>query len=111
MPVDGAGIYYIMETSHPQSNIIVGTINYLSRMPVEFSKEYVEDFLKNDADYPSLASVSALLNDFKIENVAIRITPDQLDQIPTPVMAYLGTGNDGNFVVLHKPVAGNTISY
>lgn len=95
------------------SNIVGAVCNLLDHFAVAYSPDYVDEFIKGHKDYPSLSSISALLNDFNIENVSIKISPEQLFEIPTPAIAHLDLGGEigGKFVVIHSKVKGDKISY
>lgn len=94
-----------------KSNIIGAACNFLDQLSIPYSRYYVEEFIKDNKDYPSLSSVSALLNDFNIENVPVRVSVDQLKEVPKPAIAYLESEMGGKFVVINDPIHDNSIRF
>jgi len=93
-----------------QSNIVLASNDLLRLLGVKYSPQYVEHFLIADKDYPSLSSISALLNNFSIENIAVKINDQQLRQISVPSVAFTLKGRSGHFVVVSN-LKEDTITY
>jgi hypothetical protein len=82
----------------------------LRQLSVPFSDNYVDNFLRAHENYPSLSSISALLNDFKVDHIAIRISQDQLFELTFPCIAFINAGDEASFVVL-EGVSSQGIKY
>nr|WP_295926674.1 vitamin K epoxide reductase family protein [uncultured Dyadobacter sp.] len=68
---------------------VVGTVSrFLKALHVKVSEGTVEDRILSHPDYPSLLAVSDCLHRWKVENVAVRVDPSQLDDISLPFMAH-----------------------
>lgn len=94
-----------------KSNIVGATCNLLNCLSIPYSTSYIEDTLKEHKDYPSLSAISSVLDDFNIENVAVKIGLDQLKKVPLPAIACLHFRGDMKFVVLLSVSTSETISY
>ena len=81
-------------------NADAAVINLLKQLHVKFAQQYVIVELEKHPDYPSLLAISDVLNWFKINNTAYRITTDELTEVPTPFIAHT-TQND-EFVLVNK---------
>ncbi len=85
--------------TQPKDNAIAATYQYLKAIGAKVTEETVEETLKNHPDYPSLLATSDALNEWHIENVAVRIMPEQLGELPTPFLTYLHI-NHGIFALV-----------
>ena len=65
--------------------------------------------IKLNPHYPSLASLSDILQEWEVENMAVRIPLSKLAEIPLPAIAHLQKG-EGCFVVV-KEVGENAVKY
>jgi uncharacterized membrane protein len=60
-------------------------------------------------DFPSLASISDVLEQFNVPNLATKLNPKQLLQIPLPALAHLNI-DEGCFVTIMN-ISGNLIEW
>jgi uncharacterized membrane protein len=60
---------------------------FLSLLQVPFNNKSVRTFFNTHPHHPSILSISDLLDEFGIENAAIKIGKDNFSQIPTPFIA------------------------
>jgi len=95
--------------THPKDNAVSATYQYLKAIGAKVTEETVEETLKNHPDYPSLLATSDAFNEWKIENVAARITPEQLGELPTPFLTFLKI--DYGVFALVKSVKGDAIEW
>jgi ABC-type bacteriocin/lantibiotic exporter with double-glycine peptidase domain len=95
--------------AQPKENAVLATYQYLKAIGAKVSEETVEETLKNHPDYPSLLATSDALNEWNVENVAVKITPEQLLEIPTPFLAYLNS--NGGIFALIKSIKNNKIEW
>lgn len=93
----------------PQDNAVSATYLYLKSIGAKVTEETVEETLKNHPNYPSLLAVSDALNEWDVENLAIRITTEQILEIPTPFLVHLQSDN-GIFAVV-KSIENNKIKW
>lgn len=92
-----------------KDNAVSATYQYLKAIGAKVTEETVEETLKNHPDYPSLLATSDALNEWHIENVAVRITPEQLGELPTPFLTYLRT--DYGIFALVKSVKDGAVEW
>jgi uncharacterized membrane protein/thiol-disulfide isomerase/thioredoxin len=93
-------------SSHNTSLVACQLINSL-KLPV--TKTTIVDTLEAHPSFPSLYSISDSLRKWKVDNVAIEIEPERLDELPVPFIAHLKKGS-GYFLTVTK-VRDNTIDY
>ena len=84
----------------PQYNGVAAIKNLIGLLRVKVSAKSLEE-VRQSAHYPSLDSLSTALSDWNIENMGVRLSIDQLAEIPYPAIAHLHK-NNGHFVVLQK---------
>lgn len=86
--------------TQPKDNSVIATYQYLKSIGAKVNEETVEETLKNHPDYPSLLATSDAFNEWNIENVSVRIKPEQLFELPTPFLGYLHI-EGGLFIVVN----------
>jgi len=72
-----------------ESNV-KATIAFLKTLNVKVTDTTVDETLQNHPDWPSLLCVSDSLNSWNVPNAAGIIEVSEIDQLPTPFMAYTG---------------------
>lgn len=93
----------------PKDNAVSATYQYLKAIGAKVTEETVEETLKNHPDYPSLLAVSDALNEWKVENLAISITSEQILEIPTPFLVHLQ--RDKGIFAIVKSIENNKIKW
>jgi thiol-disulfide isomerase/thioredoxin len=66
------------------------TIAFLKLLDVKVNSKTIDDTLQNHPDWPSLLCISDSLNVWNVPNAAGKIEPSEIDQLPTPFLAYTG---------------------
>ena len=95
--------------TQPKDNAVAATYQYLKAIGAKVTEETVEETLKNHPDYPSLLAASDALNEWKVENVAAKIKPEQLGELPTPFLAYLAV--EGGIFAVVKAVKDDAVEW
>ncbi|MCZ8088995.1 vitamin K epoxide reductase family protein [Flavobacterium sp.] len=62
---------------------------YLNNLKIDLDKKEFEFQIKSHPDYPSLLSIVDTLNFFKIDNLAVNIDFDHVDDLPSSFIALL----------------------
>jgi len=75
--------------------------DWLHQLGIPASKKYLKKQLLSHPDYPSLASITDVLDELKIENTAIEIEKEQLPELPVPFLAHLRS-NRGEYVIIRN---------
>jgi ABC-type bacteriocin/lantibiotic exporter with double-glycine peptidase domain len=70
---------------------VKATIAFLKLLNVKVTDSTIDETLQNHPDWPSLLCVSDSLNKWNVPNAAGRIEVSEIDQLPTPFMAYTGS--------------------
>ncbi|HJV77282.1 MAG TPA: thioredoxin domain-containing protein [Paludibacter sp.] len=70
---------------------VKATIAFLKLLNVKVASSTVDETLQNHPDWPSLLCISDSLTRWNIANAAGKIEPSEIDQLPTPFMAYTGS--------------------
>jgi ABC-type bacteriocin/lantibiotic exporter with double-glycine peptidase domain len=74
--------------------------NWLQEMKIPASKTYIRQQLLSHPDYPSLLSITDTLDELGIENAAIQMEKDKLQDMPKAFLAHLN-GNGGSFAMVN----------
>ena len=91
-------------TNYPNADTAV--INLLKALSVDVNSEVIIDELEKHPDYPSLLSISDVLQSIGINNAAFRIEATELTAVPCPFIAHTKL-NDGDLVVINKKEGDN----
>lgn len=67
---------------------VKATIVFLKLLKVKVNSVSVNETLQNHPDWPSMLCISDSLNKWNIPNAAGKIEPAQIEQLPTPFIAY-----------------------
>ena len=70
---------------------VKATIAFLKLLNVKVTESTIDETLQNHPDWPSLLCISDSLNKWNVPNAAGRIEVSEIDQLPTPFMAYTGS--------------------
>jgi len=80
----------------PRTNAPEITWTFTNLLAVKLSASTIEKDLEVHPDYPSLLSISDVLNNYDIENIGIKLEPDKFKEIPTPFITQLKGKNSNN---------------
>lgn len=92
-----------------QQNSIAVTQQLLQSLSINFTKHKVEDSLLQNPDYPSIAAVHDVLQEYKVDNMVLQVDKEKLKEIPVPFIAHL-RGKINGFITVTK-VSDNSIYY
>lgn len=94
------------------TSLILVATNFLETLKVSFTKKTLKQRLEANPYYPSLYSLSEVFNWYNIENKGLQIEIEQLDELPSPFLAYITIKEIGakDFVNVTK-VTSNYITY
>ena len=90
-----------MFTLTEYNNADAAVIKLLKSLSIHVAPAAIIAELEKHPDYPSLLAISDVLNNFNIENIAFRIQPDEITNVPCPFIAHTHLSN-GDFVVVHQ---------
>src|SRR5205085_2233134 len=82
--------------------LIEVTMVWLKTLGLSISKNVVKEDLNRHPDYPSLLSLSQVLSKWGIENVALRLTQEQLKEVETPFLTLMHKPDRIDFVVVNN---------
>ncbi|MDO3627472.1 vitamin K epoxide reductase family protein [Mucilaginibacter sp. BT774] len=81
-------------------------------LQVKITQTTLTNELETHPDYPSLLSISDVLNNYGIENVAIQLDPSRLAEAPTPFITTIKNENDSaELCTVVKEIAKNTVLF
>jgi uncharacterized membrane protein len=92
-----------------KNNFLDTFTKFLKQLKVPVTKSSALEFLETHPDEGSMLAYSDALNYFKIENAAVRITPQDLISLPTPFIAFSQI-HGGTFSVV-KNLSESTIEW
>ncbi|TDB57955.1 vitamin K epoxide reductase family protein [Arundinibacter roseus] len=94
-----------MRPINAEKNALDATKALLDFSKVRATKLGLKEALEQHPDFPSMNSLSDVLNNWQIPNLAARLTPDRLHEIPLPALTYLTI--DGGIFATLRSVNGN----
>ena len=68
-------------------------------MNIPVSKSYLHQQLLSHPAYPALSSITDTMDELDIENAALQIEKEKIQEMPTPFLAYLN-GHGGEYIVV-----------
>jgi ABC-type bacteriocin/lantibiotic exporter with double-glycine peptidase domain len=66
-------------------------IRWLQKLNIPVSARYIKEKFLSHPDYPSLLSITDSLNELGIENAALVVDKEKLNEIPIPFLAHIYT--------------------
>lgn len=100
-----------LTTTRPQDNAHKALSTLLQRLRIRVTALTVRETLPQHPDYPSLLSLSNMLDEWQVDNTALRLgNVEQLRELPTPFIAHL-TRQNGWFVVVEQVEKGQITWY
>lgn len=97
-----------MKLNLSEKNALEATNMLLYLSKVRVTAHSLRDALWQHPDFPSLSALSDVLTDFNVPNMATRLTPDRLPEIPLPALAQLQV-DGGVFAPVRK--VGSTVEW
>lgn len=89
-----------MTLNPSEKNAFVAVNNLLKVAKVNVTETTLKSKLLQHSDFPTLISLSDVLTDLKVDNMATRINPYQLSEIPLPAIAHFEDGS--GYGTIHK---------
>ncbi len=74
----------------------------IKHLGVNVTANTLKTAFKLHPDYPSLSTLSDVLSEWKIDNLAVKISSHQLQEITYPAIAHVEDGLDEHFVLLQS---------
>jgi uncharacterized membrane protein len=81
-----------MTLNPSEKNAFVAVNNLLKIAKVKVTETTLKSKLLQHSDFPTLISLSDVLTDLKVDNMATQINPYQLSEIPLPAIAHFEDG-------------------
>ena len=72
------------------------------QLGVNVTKNTLKTAFKFHPDYPSLSTLSDVLSEWKVDNLAVKISIQQLQEIDFPAIAHIEDRHEGHFVLLQS---------
>ena len=91
-----------------QQNASEVTLQLIKQLKVPVTTTSVIEQVESHPDYPSLLSISDSLKKWKVDNIALEIEADKLDELPVPFLAHTKAGG-GNFLLVTN--VNGTVEY
>ncbi len=89
-----------MTLNPSEKNAFVAVNNLLKIAKVKVTETTLKNKLLQHSDFPTLISLSDVLTELKVDNMATRINPYQLSEIPLPAIAHFEDGS--GYGTIHK---------
>ena len=97
-----------MTLNPSEKNAFVAVNNLLKIAKVKVTETTLKSKLLQHSDFPTLISLSDVLTDLKVDNMATRINPYQLSEIPLPAIGHFENG--AGYVIISK-IENNTVEW
>jgi uncharacterized membrane protein len=97
-----------MNLNPSEKNAFVALEQLLKLTKVKVTSITLKNKLLQHPDFPTLVSLSDVLTDVKVDNMATRINPYQLSEIPLPAIAHFEDGS--GYATIHK-IADNQVEW
>lgn len=91
-------------------NCVNTTKQLLTSLNIRYTSKFLKDNILSHPDYPSLLSISDILEKYHIETLAVKIDFEKLSEVPLPCIVQVEVNRQSLFFVL-KNVFDNKISY
>lgn len=88
-------------TFRKQDPVLSSVFALVKELKVSITLTALKDKLENHPDFPSLSSVEEVLQSFHINTLAVKISSDDLNEVPTPCIAPLYI-EKGAFAIIHS---------
>ena len=97
-----------MNLNPSEKNAFVALEQLLKLTKVKVTSTTLKNKLLQHPDFPTLVSLSDVLTDVKVDNMATRINPYQLAEIPLPAIAHFEDGT--GYITINK-IADNQVEW
>ncbi len=84
-----------------QDSVVAAAFALVKELKAPITLTTLKDKLENHPDFPSLSSVDEVLQSFDINTLAIQVSKDELNEVPTPCIAPLYI-EKGVFAIIHS---------
>lgn len=98
-----------MNLNAAEKNAIDALEVLLQLSKVRVTRRTLREKLWQHPDFPSLASLSDTLDELNVTHLATRLTPERLQEIPLPAIAFLEI--EGGLLVPIRTVSTHTIEW
>jgi uncharacterized membrane protein len=99
---------YFQQTSiHNNAYAVLN--NLFLQLQILFTNAYLSTELQNHPAYPSLQALQAVLNEYQVDNLAIQIGIEQINELELPAIAHLHT--QGGYFVLLQAIDNQSVTY
>lgn len=98
-----------MKFSSIEKNALRAVQQLLQTSKVRVTRRTLEEKLWQHPDFPSLASLSNVLDELHVSNLVTRLPSEQLTGIPLPAIAYLET--EGGMLATIHSISGQLIEW
>ena len=76
---------------------------------VRITRPVLRQALWQHPDFPSMAGLSGVLEEFRVPNLAARLTPERLEEVPLPALAYLPA--EGGLYAPVRRISAHTVEW
>jgi uncharacterized membrane protein/thiol-disulfide isomerase/thioredoxin len=87
---------------HVESNCVLTVTKLIRVLNIKVTKKTIKESLEKHPNYPSLLSVSDSLNTWKINNLSLEATPENLKEFPVPFMVQIARDRETYFVLVKE---------
>lgn len=85
-------------------------LSYFSQQNIAYTSEHLTESLQFHPHYPSVISIVDILTDYRVDNMAVHIEPEQLTDVEFPAIAHIQESDQEAFILL-EGIHDGKISY
>ena len=85
--------FFAQSSYNEDDNILHATAKLLRLLNIKVTAKTLRETLFSHPHHLSLLSITESLNHWKVDTAALKISVEELNEIPTPFIAYLSSGS------------------
>lgn len=94
----------------PLDNITQVTFTYINLFKVSVTRKAVTEKMSIHPDFPSMLAISDILHEYGIENYAVRIDKEKIENLSSPFITQIKLDEQNDFTIV-KSVSKENIEY
>jgi|GEM_PF-1101222 len=96
---------WIAQNSKDENGFAI-LINLIKILKLPVATETILEVIRNTDEYPKITSLSKALKVWKVDNMIVKLEPENLDEIPLPAIAFMHNASnnkgDGYYVMISE---------
>lgn len=90
-----------------ENNAYSALLSLIKAIKIKAVNSNIKEMLFTNPNFPSIASLSDILDRLNVENIVVKVNPSQLNELPLPSIAFM---NEGEYVTILN-IKNNFVTY